>query len=240
MDLLQPLIIGLLGSAHCLGMCGPIALALPLKDGTLALRLTSALLYHAGRSATYFILGLLFGLAGLGLHLWGVQQWVSIVAGTVMILSVGFPMLFGSHRLSAVADPLFTPVRNLFRRFLGLRSFVSLLVIGLLNGLLPCGLVYIALAGALVSPGPVAGGFYMLFFGLGTIPALLALSMAGSLAGARFREMLRNAMPFLVLLIGMWFVVRGMNLGIPYISPKMDPAPVHATESFQKPSCCHE
>ncbi|HNY01238.1 MAG TPA: sulfite exporter TauE/SafE family protein [Bacteroidales bacterium] len=239
MDLLQPLVIGLFGSAHCVGMCGPIALALPLKGNTWDSRLFSTLLYNLGRSVTYFILGLAFGLAGMGLHIWGLQQWVSIGLGTLMILSVGFPLLAGSGRYTRLTDRLYSGIRKGFGRFLGLRTYGSLLAVGLLNGLLPCGLVYIALAGALVSSGPFEGGWHMLVFGLGTIPALLTLTLVKSMAGARVSGVLRNVMPFLVLLIGVLFVLRGMNLGIPYVSPKMEPQAIHRTDTLQKPRCCH-
>jgi uncharacterized protein len=239
MDIWQPLIIGLLGSFHCMGMCGPIALALPLKENSWNTRVLSGLLYNLGRVLTYVFLGLIFGLLGLGIHMWGIQQWVSIGVGAVMILGVAFPVLFHGAKLAGGLDLLFSGFKKFFGRFFGFRTYLSTWIIGLLNGFLPCGLVYIALAGALVSTSPLNGALYMMVFGLGTIPALLALSLLGNIFSLAFRRRVQNLIPFLIILIGILFVLRGMNLGIPYISPKMDQHQKQKTEQLQKPKCCH-
>jgi sulfite exporter TauE/SafE len=238
MDFWQPLIIGLLGSFHCMGMCGPIALALPLKTNSWRTRFISALLYNFGRVITYAFLGLVFGLLGLGIHIWGVQQWVSIGVGTLMIFSVAFPLFFHGSAMTSGFDRVFSGLKRHFGRFFGFRTYLSTWIIGLLNGLLPCGLVYIALAGALISTTPANGALYMIFFGLGTIPALLALSLAGNVISMKFRRTMQQMMPFLIILIGILFVLRGMNLGIPYLSPKMEEQAKQKTEQFQKPKCC--
>jgi sulfite exporter TauE/SafE len=238
MDFLQPLIIGLLGSFHCMGMCGPIAISLPLKERTWKTRVLSGILYNLGRAMTYVILGLFFGFLGLGIHLWGVQQWVSIGAGTVMILSVAFPVFFHRTSLTGGIDNLFAGFKKFFGRFFGFRTYLATWVIGLMNGLLPCGLVYIALAGALVSTSPMHGAFYMMMFGLGTMPALLAISMLGNLINLTFRRRVQGFIPFLIILIGVLFVLRGMNLGIPYISPKVESQQKSKTEQLIKPKCC--
>ncbi|MEI6684392.1 MAG: sulfite exporter TauE/SafE family protein [Bacteroidota bacterium] len=239
MEFWQPLIIGLLGSFHCMGMCGPIALSLPLKEHSWQTRVISGVLYNSGRIFTYVVLGLIFGMLGLGIHVWGIQQWVSIGAGTLMIVSVGFPLLFRGARLTGSLDKLFNGFRRLFGGFFGLRTYLSVWMIGLLNGFLPCGLVYIALAGALVSVSPLTGAMYMVAFGLGTLPALLAVSLLGNAIGMAFRRKIQKLVPFLVLLIGILFVLRGMNLGIPYVSPKMENQPKQKSEQLQKPKCCH-
>lgn len=239
MDYLAPLIIGLLGSFHCMGMCGPIAIALPLKENSWKTRIISGLLYNAGRLITYAFLGFIFGILGLGIHMWGFQQWVSIGVGAVMILSVAFPMLFHNAKLTGVINPVFAGFKRQFGLFFGFRTYLSTMMIGLMNGFLPCGLVYIALAGALVSNTPVSGALYMMVFGLGTIPALLSLSLLGNIISVSIRRRVQKLIPFLILLIGILFVLRGMNLGIPYLSPKMDQQQKHQTEQIQKPECCH-
>jgi sulfite exporter TauE/SafE len=238
MDFWPPLIIGLFGSFHCMGMCGPIAISLPLNEHSWVTRITSGVLYNLGRVLTYMFLGLVFGLLGLGIHMWGFQQWASIGVGTVMILSVAFPVLFHGSRLTGGIDRLFSGFKKFFGRFFGFRTYLSTLVIGLLNGFLPCGLVYIALAGALVSTSPLDGAIYMMIFGLGTIPALLALSLLGNIFSMAFRQGVQKLIPFLIILIGILFVLRGMNLGIPYISPKMEQHQKQKTEQLQKPKCC--
>ncbi len=239
MDYLPPFIIGLLGSFHCMGMCGPIAVALPLKENSWETRIISGLFYNAGRLITYAFLGFIFGILGFGIHIWGFQQWVSIGVGLVMILSVAFPVLFHKAKLTGMVNPVFAGFKRQFGRFFGFRTYLSTLMIGLMNGFLPCGLVYIALAGALVSNTPVSGAIYMMAFGLGTIPALLSLSLLGNIISLNIRRRVQTLIPFLILLIGILFVLRGMNLGIPYLSPKMDQHQKHKTEQIQKPECCH-
>ena len=238
MDYIQPLIIGLLGSFHCLGMCGPIVVSLPLREQSWETKVFSSLLYNLGRVTTYAFLGLIFGLLGLGLHIWGIQQWVSIAVGTIMILSVGFPVLFHGSKITTIFDGLLMGFKKSFGRFFGLRTYTSIWMIGILNGFLPCGLVYVALAGALLSTTPWNGAFYMIIFGIGTVPALMVLSLLGNFLTAAFRRRMQGIVPFLILLIGILFVLRGMNLGIPYLSPKMEAAQNKKTEQFQKPKCC--
>jgi len=202
-------------------------------------KVLSGLLYNSGRVFTYIFLGLIFGLLGLGIHIWGIQQWVSIGVGAIMILSVAFPLLLHGSELTGGLDSLFSGFKKFFGRFFGFRTYLSVLIIGLLNGFLPCGLVYVALAGALVSTSPADGALYMMIFGLGTIPALLSLSLLGNFISIAFRRSIRKVIPFLIILIGVLFVLRGMNLGIPFISPKMEQHQHQKTEKLQKPKCCH-
>ncbi len=238
MDLWQPLIIGLLGSFHCMGMCGPIAVSLPLKENTWSTRIISSALYNLGRVLTYIFLGLIFGLLGFGIHIWGFQQWVSLGVGTIMIMSVAFPLFFHGSRMTGGLDRILSGFKRYFGRFFGFRTYLSTWIIGLLNGFLPCGLVYIALAGALVSTSPLNGALYMMSFGLGTIPALLALSLLGNVISLTFRRRMQKLIPFMIIVVGVLFVLRGMNLGIPYLSPKMEQHHKQKTEQFQKPKCC--
>jgi len=237
MDIWQPLMIGLLGSFHCMGMCGPIAVSLPLKERSWATRIISGILYNLGRILTYVILGLIFGMMGMGLHIWGIQRWVSIAIGGIMIIGAGFPSILHRAEISSGFDHMLAGFKRFFGRFFGFRSYLSVWMIGLLNGLLPCGLVYIALAGALVSPGPFSGALYMAVFGSGTLPALLALALLGNIISMNFRRFIRKLVPAVIIMIGILFILRGLNLGIPYLSPKMDPVK-QKTEQVQKPECC--
>jgi len=233
MELIPALIIGLLGSAHCAGMCGPIALALPLMNQSWWTRITSSLIYNVGRVITYSILGLLFGLLGKGLFLGGLQQWASIGIGIIMILLVFFPMLFRKINLENSTYQMISRTKALFGKLFSRRSYVSLFFIGLLNGILPCGLVYIALAGAIVSGEARDGMLYMVAFGIGTIPAMLAISVLGNVISVRFRNKIKRIIPYFIVLIGILFILRGMNLGIKYISPKIDKS------EPTKMECCH-
>lgn len=237
-DLITPLTIGLIGSFHCIGMCGPIAVALPLKSHKPAAKVVGSLLYNLGRTLTYAVLGLLFGLLGQGIQLAGFQQWTSILLGIVMILSVLFPYFFKqrislNNLFTGYAGRLISKLRQLFAN----HSFQSLFSIGLLNGLLPCGLVYVAIAGAINTNQLFSGALFMVLFGLGTIPMMLLLSLTGNMISGRLRTGMRRVVPYFIVLLGILFILRGLSLGIPYVSPKAEKlVPI---ERVMEESCCH-
>lgn len=215
------LTIGLIGSLHCIGMCGPIAVSLPLGSRSFVDRAYGGLLYNFGRTITYGIMGAIFGLLGKGIEMAGFQQWASILLGVVMILSVLFPFLF-KNRLNTnsfgqgVTTKLVTKLKALFSN----HTKNNLLFIGLLNGLLPCGLVYVAIAGAINTNDVVAGILFMVAFGLGTIPLLLTVSLVGHMIGSAMKRKLNRIIPVFIIILGIIFILRGMSLGIPFISPK--------------------
>ncbi|MBV5313954.1 MAG: sulfite exporter TauE/SafE family protein [Prolixibacteraceae bacterium] len=237
MDFITPLTIGLIGSFHCIGMCGPIVVALPLKKHSMMSKITGAVLYNSGRVLTYSILGILFGLLGKGIHMAGFQQWTSILLGVAMIISVLFPFVFREKitiagLFSGFAARLILKLKKLFTD----RSYFSLLMIGLLNGLLPCGLVYVAIAGAINSGNILSGAVFMMFFGIGTIPLLLIATLASDAIGQKVRSKMQKVVPYFVFMLGVLFILRGMSLGIPYVSPTSEKlAPKSMVE---KGSCC--
>jgi hypothetical protein len=237
MDFITPLTIGIVGSLHCIGMCGPIVVALPLKRHDLASKITGAILYNSGRVLTYSTLGILFGLLGRGIHLAGFQQWTSILLGIAMVISVLFPFVFRekitiSGLLNGFASRLIIRLKKLFTD----RSYFSLLMIGILNGLLPCGLVYVAIAGAINSGEVISGALFMMFFGIGTIPLLFIAILASHAIGQQIRSRIQKVVPYFVFLLGVLFILRGMSLGIPYISPTSEKLEPKIT--VEKGSCC--
>jgi sulfite exporter TauE/SafE len=209
--LLSGLMVGLFGSLHCIGMCGPIALAVPRFPLT----------YNIGRVITYSVLGLGMGLAGSVVRLTGLQQGLSIATGVVVILAALYSM--NKHRFTGrihmpdVSGFLSTRMKPLWQG----KSRWHILAIGLLNGILPCGFVYVGLAGALTVADPLKSTLYMTLFGLGTIPAMLAMSLAGMKLNLVVRSRIRAAMPWLAIVLGILMVLRGLELGIPMISPVM-------------------
>ena len=203
-------------------MCGPIAIVLPLNNQSWFARISGGLLYNTGRTITYALLGAIFGLAGMGLALGGMQQWVSIILGAVMILAVLIPRIVAAgNKMAILTESLTGLLKKPFVKLFRMRTYSSLFLIGLLNGFLPCGLVYIALAGALVMSQAYEGSFYMIFFGIGTIPMMLAISVAGNILSQKLRRRLGKAIPLFIILLGILFMLRGLNLGIPYLSPKL-------------------
>ncbi len=211
-------LLGLFGSLHCIGMCGPIALSLPVREGES--RFYAALKYNFGRIVAYALLGLFFGIFGKGLNLSGVQQWVSVAAGVLLILSVFIPALM--QLKSVMIKPLallYNGVKARLSKLFKSESSYRLLGIGFLNGFLPCGLVYIALIGALLAANIQDAVLYMVFFGIGTSPSLAALIFASKLISTELRQKLNKVIPVLIIVLGLLFILRGLGLGIPYLSP---------------------
>jgi sulfite exporter TauE/SafE len=237
MDLFTALTLGLIGSLHCAGMCGPIAIAIPLAKESWLKKLSGGLLYNFGRILTYGALGAIFGLLGRGIKLAGLQQWASIAIGIIMILSVLFPVIFRGKiniLLNSYAGRLTGGFRKLFSR----ESLGALFIVGLLNGLLPCGLVYLAVAGAINTNEVLLGIAFMMLFGLGTTPILLGISLMGSMISLRWKRKVSKVIPAFIILLGLLFILRGMNLGIPYVSPKTEKLEVKEEMRKDEP-CCH-
>lgn len=236
--LLTALTIGLVGSLHCIGMCGPIAVALPIGRKSWSDRFIGTTLYNLGRAITYGLIGALFGLLGKGLHLAGLQQWASIAMGIVMIVSVIFPVVFREKiQIGKLTTGYSVRLISRFRELFGKHSHRNLLIIGLLNGLLPCGLVYVAVAGAVNTNDVLTGALFMMVFGLGTTPVMMAISLLGSIISAGLRSKLANVVPVFIVMLGIVFILRGMALGIPYISPKSQML-TPEKEMKVKGSCC--
>ena len=229
-------IVGLFGSVHCIGMCGPITLALPGFQSNLSKIISSRILYNLGRTLTYALMGAIIGLAGEGISLAGAQRWVSIGSGILLIVIVLIPMSVSSRfQLLKPAYHFTDYLKKKFGALLKSNSVTSVFYIGILNGFLPCGLVYVALAGALATGSLVQGTLYMTFFGLGTIPLLFAFSVFGQFVGVNVRRKFNKIIPAFIVVLGIIFILRGMNLGIPYISPKLGSSMMHTEE----PTTCH-
>ena len=218
MDYVLAIALGLLGSLHCAAMCGPLQLALPLPPGGVGRVVSNRLVYQLGRLLTYGLLGIIAGLAGKSLWLMGVQRWLSLALG------IGILAGFFLSKRAALSAPVVTLVLRL-KSAMGAQlhkpTLRSLLLLGALNGLLPCGLVYVAMAGA-VATGSLGGAVgFMFLFGLGTVPTMLAVSLSGRILPLAIRQRLRLAIPVGVCLLATLLIVRGLALGIPYLSPDL-------------------
>jgi sulfite exporter TauE/SafE len=233
--LLSALVLGVMGSFHCAGMCGPIAIALPLHGNTISQKFFGGALYNFGRTITYGLMGALFGLLGQGLGMIGFQQMISVIMGTIMIISVLFPALFNNQfRLNKGWFSFVGKLKKSIGEMFSIRSFSSLFFIGLLNGLLPCGLVYMAIAGAIGTGNAAEGTLYMILFGLGTIPMLLTISLAGNMMNLAIRRKINKLIPVLVVVVGLLFILRGLSLGIPYLSPEKQKIEQKFEKSLEK------
>lgn len=227
--------LGILGSFHCIGMCGPIVLALPSGRGNTFTKLGNQLLYHSGRSFTYALIGILPGIIGAGFTAFGFQQKLSIALGALLLLLI---LIGGLDKFRFGNVALLASLNQWLKKRLGhlLRSQhpLSSLGTGMLNGLLPCGLVYIALAAA-AAAGSIQGSMlFMFIFGMGTLPVMALLGLAANLISVKVRSGIRKIQPYMIAIMAVLLILRGLNLGIPYVSPK---AP--ATEE-ELPACCHK
>ena len=217
-------LLGSISSLHCVGMCGPLALSLPVQHLTGLQKSMSLILYHLGRISVYAGLGLIFGLAGRGLYLAGFQQWFSIGLGLLMILFLVQYFISRKFRQPALVRKYFQAVQLWVMQLWKSPSKTSMMLLGAANGLLPCGMVYLAVAGALNASQVKSGVMFMAMFGLGTLPALFALSYFGSMIGISFRNKVRQMTPVIVAVMAIILILRGLNLGIPFISPLLGAA----------------
>ncbi|MDC7994339.1 sulfite exporter TauE/SafE family protein [Altibacter sp. HG106] len=214
------LLFGLLGSLHCVGMCGPIAFLLPLDRQSRSKRWAQLMSYHAGRLSTYALLGALLGWVGQRFQLFGFQQQLSVVIGVLMIATVLLP-----HRVLnryAISKPLYRwvgTIKGTLGTELKKRDPGTFFTIGFLNGLLPCGLVYMAIFGAMAMGGVSYGALYMVLFGLGTVPLMTTAVYLGNFLKGSLRKKIVKVIPVVIVLVGLLFVLRGMGLGIKFISP---------------------
>ena len=228
-------LFGLVGSFHCVGMCGPIAMALPFVGSSGWRYYAGRLLYNSGRIVTYATLGALAGAFGETLQLAGLQQTVSVVSGVLILLLLVVPaMRKGKSANMPGTDRLMTWVRKKLGYYFQKNSLRSLFMVGLLNGLLPCGFVYIALAGAISAPGVSGAMLYMALFGLGTFPLMFLVSLSGKLISLKMRSVFNRAVPYIGMTLALLFIMRGLSLGIPYLSPKITHTAAHTTEI----TCC--
>jgi sulfite exporter TauE/SafE len=221
MELWTAFLLGVAGSLHCAGMCGPLVLALAKARPRTMQESIGRVSYHLGRVASYCLLGLMLGLLGHVAAPAGFQRWLSLTLGVVLLAG-----LLLSTRL-----PLAVPVmkwvawlKNSMRGLLQRNSPASQAAMGALNGLLPCGLVYVAAAGATATGHPLTGAAYMACFGLGTWPMMLGIHLAGQRLPLPSRLPLGSVTRAAVLLMALLLILRGLELGIPFVSPELSNA----------------
>jgi len=213
--------IGLMGSLHCVGMCGPIAMAVPLNNHGQGYRFLGSFNYLLGKALTYSLLGLFSGGLAKMIELTGFQRYMSLFTG-VLILLIFIPQKFGNgiFVLKRLNYQWVALLKQQFNKFLNEKNLLSAFLIGLLNGVLPCGLVYIALAGAVGAGGWWQSMFYMFLFGLATMPLMFVLMILKGKLNSSYKGLFQKAVPAFTLILAALLIIRGLNLGIPYFSPK--------------------
>ncbi|MGS2726923.1 sulfite exporter TauE/SafE family protein [Psychroserpens sp. BH13MA-6] len=214
------IIFGLLGSFHCVGMCGPIAFMLPVDRRNSTRKITQVFTYHLGRLLAYSLIGFIFGLLGKGLYIFGLQQQLSIAIGLLIIVVVLIPVqTFNKYNLSKPIYRVISKVKTSLGKALKKKTADTFLTIGFLNGFLPCGLVYMAIIASFAIENAVQSSVYMFLFGVGTIPLMTSAIYLGKFLNVRAKQGIQRVIPVFVILMGLLFIVRGLGLGIPYLSP---------------------
>ncbi|MGJ5641186.1 sulfite exporter TauE/SafE family protein [Formosa sp. S-31] len=221
--LYSALLFGLLGSFHCVGMCGPIAFMLPVDRNNTFKKVSQIFIYHFGRLLSYSIIGLIFGFLGKGLYIFGLQQKLSIIIGIALIVIVLLPYnTFNKYNFSKPLYKVISKVKQSIGKALQKKTADTFLTIGFLNGFLPCGLVYMAVLSSIATADPYSGSLYMFLFGLGTIPLMTSAVYLGNMLNALAKKRIQKLIPVFVILIGVLFIIRGLGLGIPYLSPEIN------------------
>lgn len=225
--------MGAVGSFHCIGMCGPLALALPVSHRSEWGRVVGGIIYNTGRIVTYSVLGLLLGFAGGFLVAAKYQHVLSISLGAIILVYLFIPKKFNTpSTLASYANKPFLELRTALGKLFRSKKYSSLFSIGVLNGLLPCGMIYLAISSSLVTGSALKGSLFMSAFGFGTFPVMISVVFLGNLFGQQLRSKMRKAVPVFLFVMALLLVVRGLNLGIPYLSPMV---PVQASQ----PVICH-
>lgn len=226
------LLMGFTGSLHCAGMCGPIVWVMPFRFLQGFKKIAGIALYHFGRITTYALLAMV-------LHSFSnmftphLQQYISIGLGALLLVAGVLSFLPGNS--VKVVLPWTGYVRKYLGHFIAKPGLGSLFMAGFLNGLLPCGLVYMALSAAITTGGTIQAMELMYVFGLGTVPMMVGITVLRNKMSFVRVNHFRRLVPVFMFVFGSLFVLRGMNLGIPYLSPAIE-----VNQHSVKASCCHK
>jgi sulfite exporter TauE/SafE len=208
--------MGLLSSFHCVGMCGPISLALPVRKGNRFYQFAALLLYNIGRALTYSVLGMIVGLVGTTLAWMGFLNHLSVIAGGTMLLYVIISNISPSFTWAPAFWNTFVQfLRKSMSHLLQKRSLGGWFLLGMLNGMVPCGMVYLALTSSVATGDVLSGGIFMLLFGMATFPAMLTIGVAKQWFTPERRGRMRRLTPVMVVMAGIWLVARGVLLQYP-------------------------
>ena len=224
MELWTAIVIGFMGSFHCVGMCGPIAMAIPRQSSSIVPLTLNAVLYNSGRILTYSLLGAFFGFVGVGFTVGGFQGALSILLGLTIIAGVFLSKFFKNSTIKLLSG-FNSWVTKAYGKLMRKESKPALFGMGFLNGLLPCPFVYSALAAAVLTESATYSAAYMALFGLGTFPTMYFMYLSPNILSQDLRSMIRRFVPYLALALGVILVVRGLilyDLFVPAVSERVD------------------
>lgn len=234
---IEAFVYGLSGAIHCLGMCGPLALWIPIDKTSKFRQLSGIVIYSFGRTLSYTFIGLILGMVGVAFKVVGFQDILSIVSGIILIL---MSFTFTRNALSLKVpfiNKLYVVIKHSFDYVLLKikNNNHKLFFIGIINGFLPCGFLYFAVITATALGVLWQSVLYMIAFGLGTIPVFMLLSLVKSFINIKYNRFLQFILPIFTIIIGIILILRGLNLGIPMISPALN----KMLDSRQSHMHCH-
>ncbi|WP_027375966.1 sulfite exporter TauE/SafE family protein [Kaistella palustris] len=233
--------LGFASGFHCIGMCGPIALSLGLTRKQATNYYLQNLTYQFGRIFTYSFLGAVLGIIGKSFQLAGFQQYLTILVGVLLIIMAVFS--FGGNNFASKIPFLshfLLKIKMNLGKLLQKADYRSRFSTGILNGLLPCGMVYMALTASLAAGGIWQSALFMSLFGLGTLPFMFSIVLLGNLMTTAFRIKVLKIIPVVMIVLGGLFILRGLEVGIPYISPKKEALQVRHNNSIEHMEGNHE
>ncbi len=220
------ILFGLMSNFHCIGMCGPFALSLPIQNKSTLYKWLSILAYQSGRITTYSTLGAIFGYFGRTITISGLQQSISIGAGILILFTVILPRLGTQLQQMLPVNKILTPLLGYVGYYFKNQSVGGFFIIGNINGLFPCGMVYLAIAAAFTTGDVVSSTLFMAGFGIGTLPAMLTVSIMGQWMSQPLRHKFNKLTPYFFAIVGVILILRGLGLSIPYVSPALDVPPI--------------
>lgn len=240
--LVSALILGITSNLHCLGMCGPIALAVPVKRTSIYSVISGVAQYNSGRIITYSLLGFIVGNIGITVQTIGIMQGLSIFAG-IFLIFFAWRKWWGPKFRIPVSIMIPGYISKAIRKLMQSDMPLKPLWFGMLNGLLPCGMIYIALLNALLAGSPVKSMVAMTFFGIGTLPVMIAVVFMAQKIGHTLQHKAKLFVPVAMTVVGILMTLRGMNLDIPMISPKVvvnvDDTKGESIQNEVEMTCCH-
>jgi sulfite exporter TauE/SafE len=201
------LLMGFAGSLHCAGMCSPLAMAVTSQKPFLLTKIT----YNTGRILTYGILGAIAASFG---SLFMITPWQGIISFAIgaLFLLMGIGAISGVHiPLITIALNRFTSrLKNLFNFWLKKKNSFAVLIMGMLNGLLPCGLTYLAMTYCFIMPSMMEGFWFMILFGAGTWPVMIGFTWLLSIGFGKIKVNYQRITTVVFIMIGAWLVARVM------------------------------
>lgn len=218
------LTLGFMGSLHCVLMCGPLLTVLTGHQTTAVRFILYRLLYNTGRVITYTMMGIVLGFTEQIFSIHQYQEVLSVVLGVVLLVTIIIPRRYRSsiaERSGIYA--ILSLLRSSMVALLGSKRWEKHFILGVLNGFLPCGFVYAGLGYAALSGSVWSAAETMMYFGLGTLPAMMIMALVSEWFQSvqRWNERLRRLVPVGVVVIALLCIMRGLSLDIPYLSPKL-------------------